>query len=38
MQKLFTTIAAAAAMLVAGSVTNRADAMPPGDLSGIRSG
>src|SRR5205809_771605 len=37
MRKILTTIAAAAAVLAAGSVINRADAMPLGDPSGIRA-
>src|SRR5437667_11821811 len=36
MRKLVTTIAAAAAFVAAGSVSNRADAMPLGDPAGIR--
>ena len=37
MHKLLTTIAAAAAFIAAGSVTNRADAMPLGDPVGSRA-
>src|SRR5947207_1552212 len=37
MHKLLTTIAAAAAFIAAGSVTNRADAMPLGDPLGSRT-
>jgi Chaperone of endosialidase len=38
MRKLLTTIAAAAACVAAGSITDRAGAMPVGDSAGIRAG
>ena len=37
MRKLFLTLAAAAAVVSAASLANRADAMPIGDASGIRA-
>src|ERR1700704_4416547 len=36
MRKLVTTLLAAAAFVAAGSVINRADAMPLGDPTGVR--
>jgi hypothetical protein len=37
MRKIISTLAAAAALLAAGSLANRADAMPVGDPVGIRA-